>query len=275
MYTSIDYDNLLTNNLANVAGIFNSGAHIVFSTIFISDVDEVDQDYGEMDGGSHYVETHVVWSQYLIAVEEKDGDYIFYTCERKKSGPIQLGVVDKYYNIKIESLNDFISHDFECYDYPHVFFDNLSKSNVSALKEKVNLARMEADVAPMLPVDFPFKVSDPTFLHDTLKRDWRFFEEQLNRIIKIVSRFAPSQFAYVDDKGNNILMTYAANVDGWEKELVEIDIQTILDNMPYSTFDLNHDQKNALQLARENLEQLVKKRDSRHIVAYLETLFKV
>lgn len=274
MYTSIDYDNLLTNNLANVAGIFNSGAHIVFSTIFISDVDEVEHDYGEMDGGSTYVETHVVWSQYLIAVEEKDGDYIFYTCERKKSGPIKLGVVDKYYNIKIESLNDFISH-YGYYDYPHTFFDHLSKSSVSDLKEKVKLALMEAELTPILPADFPIKVSDPTFLHQILKCDWRFLEEPLSRIINIVSRYAPSQFAYVDDKGNNILMTYCSHVDGWEKELVHIDIQTILDNMPYSTFDLNKDQKNALQLARENLEQLVKKRDSRHIVEYLESLFRV
>lgn len=270
MTTFIDYDYLLTTNLANIAGILN-GAHIVFSTLFISDVDEVDQGYGEMDGGSHYVETHVVWSQYLIAVEEKDGDYIFYTCERKKSGPIQLGVVDKYYNIKIESLNDFISHDFECYDYLHVFFDNLSKSNVSALKEKVNLAR----IASMLPDDFPVKVSDPTFLHETLKCDWRFSEEQLNRIIEIVSRFAPSQFAYVDDEGNNILMTYAANVDGWEKGSVDIDIKVILENMPYSIFDLNHERKNALELARENFKKSFKKMDSRHIVEYLESLFKV
>jgi len=275
MSTNINYDNLLTNNLANVAGIFNDGANIVFSTLFISDLDEEEYDHGNDQGnGPGYVEVYTVANQYLIAVEEKDGEYIFYTCRHKISNPDQLCVIDKYYSIKVESLKDFMSHYFY-YDYPQIFFDHLTKSDVSDLKEKVQLALMEIEVKDLLPTDFSFKVSDPNFLHEILKGDWRFMEEPLNRIINSVSQFAPSQFAYVDEKGNNILMTYCSHVDGWEKELVEIDIQVILNNMPYSTFALNHEQKNALELARENLEQLVKKMDSRHIVEYLEPLFKV
>ena len=274
MTTTIDYDYLLTTNLANVAGIFNNGANIVFSTLFIADVDEVEHDYGEMDGGSNYVETHVVWSQYLIAVEEKDGDYTFYTCQRMKSGPIKLGVEEKYYNIKIESLYSFMSH-YGCYEYPRDFIYNLSKSNLSDLKEKLNLVLVEEEVKHLLPTDFHLKGGEPNFLYEILKSDWRFLEESLSKIIQIISQDAPSQFAYVDEKGNNILMTYCEHVNSWDKDLVPIDIQIIFDLMPHSTFAVNNDQKTALDLARENFAQLRKKDYSYQVVDYIETLFKV
>lgn len=273
MSTTIDYDYLLTTSLANVAEILN-GKNIIFSTLFISDVDEVEYDHGEMDGGSSYIETRVVWSQYLIAVEEKDDDYTFYTFMRNKSGPIKLGVMDKYYNNKIESLNEFISH-YGCYEYPRDFIHNLSKSNFSVLKQKLELALMEADLEHVLPTDFPLYGSEPNFLYEILKSDWRFLEESLSKIINIVGQYAPSQFAYVDEKGNNILMTYCAEVNSWDKDLVPTDIQTIFDLMPHSTFAVNNDQKTALDLARENFSQLRKKDYSYHIVDYIETLFKV
>jgi len=274
MSTSIDYENLLANNLANAAGFFNNGAHIVFSALFISDVDEEDHNYGQMDGGSDYVESYTVANQYLIAVEEKDGEYIFYTCRHKICGDIKLRVIDRYYNVKIESLYSFMNH-YGCYDYPSAFIDHLSKSNLSDLKEKLNSVRMEAELRHLIPTDFHLKGTEPNFLHEILKSDWRFLEESLSKIINIVGQYAPSQFAYVDEKGNNILMTYCAEVNSWDKDLVPTDIQTIFDLMPHSTFAVNNDQKTALDLARENFSQLRKKDYSYHIVDYIETLFKV
>ena len=274
MSTSIDYDNLLANNLANVAGFFNNGAHIVFSALFISDVDEEDHNYGQMDGGSDYVESYTVANQYLIAVEEKDGEYIFYTCRHKICGDIKLRVIDRYYNVKIESLYSFMSH-YGCYDYPSAFIDHLSKSNLSDLKEKLNSVRMEAELRHLIPTDFHLKGTEPNFLHEILKSDWRFLEESLSKIINIVGEYAPSQFAYVDEKGNNILMTYCTEVNSWDKDLVPADIQTIFDLMPHSTFAVNNDQKTALDLVKENFAQLRKKDFNFHIVDYIENLFKV
>lgn len=274
MSTIIDYDSLLTTNLTNVSEILN-GKNIVFSTLFISDVDEEEYDHGNDQGsGSGYVETYTVGNQYLIAVEEKDGEYIFYTCRHKISGDIKMRVIDRYYNVKIESLNDFMSH-YGCYDYPGDFINRLSKSNLSDLKEKLNLVRMESELRYLIPTDFHLKGTEPNFLYEILKSDWRFLEESLSRIINIVGEYAPSQFAYVDEKGNNILMTYCAEVNSWEKDLVPLDIQTIFDLMPHSTFAVNNDQKTALDLARENFAQLRKKDCNFHIVDYIETLFKV
>ena len=273
MSTSIDYDYLLNTNLANVSEILNE-KNIIFSTLFISDVDEVEYDHGEMDGGSSYIETRVVWSQYLIAVEEKDDDYTFYTFMRNKSGPINLSVMDKYYNNKIESLNEFISH-YGCYEYPRDFIHNLSKSNFPVLKQKLELALMEADLEHVIPTDFPLYGSEPNFLYEILKSDWRFLEESLSKIINIVGQYAPSQFAYVDENGNNILMTYCEHVSSWDKDLAPMDIQAIIDFMPHSTCALNNDQKSALDLARENFAQLRKKDYSYHSVDYIETLLKV
>jgi hypothetical protein len=85
----------------------------------------------------------------------------------------------------------------------------------------------------------------------------------------------PAQFAYVDEKGNNILMTYCEHVRSWDKDLAPMDIQALIDFMPHSTCALNNDQKSALDLARENFAQLRKKDYSYHSVDYIETLLKV
>lgn len=117
---------------------------------------------------------------------------------------------------------------------------------------------------------FEHGIKEPNFLYEMLKLDWRFIEWELSNFIDIISKSCPEQFDYVDENGNNILMTYCENIDGCDKACVKDDLDIILRMYPHSIYDINYDLLDCLDLAKA----IEKRSLCCNIVNYLQPFFK-
>lgn len=120
-------------------------------------------------------------------------------------------------------------------------------------EEFINYKDSDFDTIREVYHNFEDGIKTPNFLYEILKMDWRFIEWHLSNFIDIIAKACPEQFDYVDENGNNILMTYCEHVDGLDKECVKDDLDIILRMIPHSIYDINYDLKDCLDLAKDKL----------------------